>query len=79
MDWLRPEVPLDPDELRRVEVALKDIGYWYPPDAMQAVLTGRESYVSLGGHEWPLRPPTRERIQRAMKSAGVRQPWRLEA
>jgi hypothetical protein len=34
-------------ELRHAEKALRRAGYWYPPDAIQAVHEGRDTYHPL--------------------------------
>jgi len=67
--------PLTPRELLDVTKALAKAGWYYPPDAIEAVHQGRATYHPLAPEiMYPLTRRCREEIQQAMKAADVRQP-----
>jgi len=73
--WTRRDVPLTAMELYAVTGALWKAGWWYPPDAIQAVHEGRDSYhPHVPEIEYPMTPGIRKQIVDAMKAADVRQP-----
>ena len=53
-----------------VEKALEEAGYWYPPDAIEAVRSGRDSYHPFDGDiTFRLAADVRAIIQRAIHRA----------
>jgi hypothetical protein len=58
---------LDGAQVKVVEAELKYRGWWFPPDAIQAVSRGRDSYAALDNRTvWSVTRPTREVIRAAL-------------